>query len=178
MKNDNLGGYSFGETPDGKPGFRNPGADTVTPFSNLDLESARIVAGKISWASGGNVKVSYTVPNTKLFTYNTFTSKLILLASIVEELTLVILHLICVLSSREILTGFSFGQWPPLILVPTTPTGVYPSYCPIGMCKSICEPLPISGKGVSAQNDLICIRLFKLSFTSQRKFPLQRKNKK
>ena len=32
--NDNLGGYSFGETADGKPGFRKPGADTVTPFTN------------------------------------------------------------------------------------------------------------------------------------------------
>lgn len=27
-----LGGYSFGETEDGKPGYRKPGADTVTPF--------------------------------------------------------------------------------------------------------------------------------------------------
>lgn len=27
-----LGGYSFGETPDGKPGYRKPGADAVTPF--------------------------------------------------------------------------------------------------------------------------------------------------
>ncbi len=30
----NLGGYSFGETADGKPGYRKPGADTVIPFSN------------------------------------------------------------------------------------------------------------------------------------------------
>ena len=29
-----LGGYSFGETVDGQPGFRKPGADTVIPFSN------------------------------------------------------------------------------------------------------------------------------------------------
>lgn len=41
--NDNLGGYSFGETPDGKPGFRKPGADTVTPFmSNDSLEVATV----------------------------------------------------------------------------------------------------------------------------------------
>lgn len=32
--NNNLGGYSFGETADGKPGYRKPGADTVIPFSN------------------------------------------------------------------------------------------------------------------------------------------------
>ena len=31
--NNNLGGYSFGETADGKPGYRKPGADTVIPFS-------------------------------------------------------------------------------------------------------------------------------------------------
>lgn len=29
-----LGGYSFGETEDGEPGFRKPGADAVTPFYN------------------------------------------------------------------------------------------------------------------------------------------------
>lgn len=32
--NNNLGGYSFGETADGKPGYRKPGADTVIPFSS------------------------------------------------------------------------------------------------------------------------------------------------
>ena len=30
--NNNLGGYSFGTTADGQPGYRKPGADTVTPF--------------------------------------------------------------------------------------------------------------------------------------------------
>lgn len=33
-----LGGYSFGETSDGKPGYRKPGADTVTPFSSLQKD--------------------------------------------------------------------------------------------------------------------------------------------
>lgn len=32
--NNNLGGYSFGETDDGHPGFRKPGADTVIPFKS------------------------------------------------------------------------------------------------------------------------------------------------
>lgn len=32
--NNNLGGYSFGETADGKPGYRKPGADTVIPFKS------------------------------------------------------------------------------------------------------------------------------------------------
>ena len=30
----NLGGYSFGTTADGRPGYRKPGADAVTPFSS------------------------------------------------------------------------------------------------------------------------------------------------
>lgn len=30
--NSNLAGYSFGETTDGQPGYRKPGADTVIPF--------------------------------------------------------------------------------------------------------------------------------------------------
>lgn len=30
--NNNLGGYSFGTTAEGQPGYRKPGADTVTPF--------------------------------------------------------------------------------------------------------------------------------------------------
>lgn len=29
-----LGGFSFGTTADGKPGYRKPGADAVTPFMN------------------------------------------------------------------------------------------------------------------------------------------------
>lgn len=33
MLNNNLNGFSFGITADGKPGYRKPGADTVTPFS-------------------------------------------------------------------------------------------------------------------------------------------------
>ena len=33
----NLGGISFGYTEDGKPGFREEGADSVTPFSNSDI---------------------------------------------------------------------------------------------------------------------------------------------
>ncbi len=32
--NNNLGGFSFGTTADGKPGYRKPGADTVIPFSS------------------------------------------------------------------------------------------------------------------------------------------------
>jgi len=32
--NNNLGGYSFGETADGEPGYRKPGADTVIPFKS------------------------------------------------------------------------------------------------------------------------------------------------
>ena len=28
----NLNGFSFGTTADGEPGYRKPGADTVTPF--------------------------------------------------------------------------------------------------------------------------------------------------
>lgn len=42
----NLGGYSFGETADGKPGYRKPGADTVIPFSSSHKE---IVASNQSW---------------------------------------------------------------------------------------------------------------------------------
>lgn len=30
--NNDLGGFSFGITADGKPGYRKPGADAVTPF--------------------------------------------------------------------------------------------------------------------------------------------------
>ena len=33
-----LNGYSFGETDDGEPGYRKPGADTVTPFSKGVVE--------------------------------------------------------------------------------------------------------------------------------------------
>lgn len=32
-----LGGFSFGTTADGKPGYRKPGADAVTPFSSGKL---------------------------------------------------------------------------------------------------------------------------------------------
>ena len=35
--NDKLGGFSFGTTADGKPGYRKPGADAVTPFSSTNL---------------------------------------------------------------------------------------------------------------------------------------------
>ena len=37
LSND-LNGYSFGETDDGEPGYRKPGADTVTPFSKGVVE--------------------------------------------------------------------------------------------------------------------------------------------
>lgn len=35
--NTNLGGFSFGYTTDNKPGFLAPGADSVIPFSGVDL---------------------------------------------------------------------------------------------------------------------------------------------
>lgn len=37
--NNSLNGYSFGETSDGKPGYRKPGADTVTPFKTASYPS-------------------------------------------------------------------------------------------------------------------------------------------
>ncbi len=44
----NLGGYSFGETADGKPGYRKPGADTVIPFS----KAAGTLSFRIKQSSG------------------------------------------------------------------------------------------------------------------------------
>ena len=46
--NNNLGGYSFGETADGKPGYRKPGADTVIPFS----KAAGTLSFRIKQSSG------------------------------------------------------------------------------------------------------------------------------
>lgn len=40
--NSNLGGLSFGETEDGQPGFRKPGADTVIPFKQVDSGSGNV----------------------------------------------------------------------------------------------------------------------------------------
>jgi len=33
--NSNMGGFSFGVDSNGNPGYRKPGADTVTPFKNI-----------------------------------------------------------------------------------------------------------------------------------------------
>lgn len=40
--NDNFGGYAFGTTADGKPGFRKQGADAVTPFNGESFEIIKI----------------------------------------------------------------------------------------------------------------------------------------
>ena len=43
--NGNLGGYSFGETADGEPGYRKPGADTVIPFNkNVTIKNLGAIA--------------------------------------------------------------------------------------------------------------------------------------
>lgn len=45
MLNNNLNGFSFGITADGKPGYRKPGADAVTPFSgNFTLKLTATVS--------------------------------------------------------------------------------------------------------------------------------------
>lgn len=45
--NSNFGGLSFGMTEDGQPGYRKPGADTVTPFS----KHFKFVAHLYSWVN-------------------------------------------------------------------------------------------------------------------------------
>lgn len=62
-----LGGYSFGVTSDGKPGYRKPGADTVTPFNDIQVKSGSfsIQAGKSCTIDlGGKPKFLILVADT------------------------------------------------------------------------------------------------------------------
>lgn len=55
--NNNLGGISFGYTEDGKPGFREEGADTVTPFNSAKYNLVYCNIGRHA-----ELKYTYTVP--------------------------------------------------------------------------------------------------------------------
>lgn len=65
--NNNLGGYSFGETADGKPGYRKPGADTVIPFSNGNFE---ITVTQVTQLNTGNSKYADSLMEVKFIFEN------------------------------------------------------------------------------------------------------------
>ena len=66
MLNNDLGGYSFGETADGKPGYRKPGADSVTPFSSFP-ENLRFYANAdsrvLSFKVEGKTTLTFSLNN-------------------------------------------------------------------------------------------------------------------
>ena len=69
--NNNLGGYSFGTTADGQPGYRKPGADTVTPFSNT-----KIITRTVNGNNTRTVSVSFAdLANYKKLTIDNFAIK-------------------------------------------------------------------------------------------------------
>ncbi len=79
--NNNLGGYSFGETADGKPGYRKPGADTVIPFR--EIKPPKLLISKFTTGSGQKLNLAYkiTEPSSILviitgFGYNSLSLKL------------------------------------------------------------------------------------------------------
>ena len=63
----NLGGYSFGETSDGKPGYRKPGADSVTPFSSVRCLYESFSYNESNTVSFENVKHGYIVFSRQWF---------------------------------------------------------------------------------------------------------------
>ncbi len=63
----NLGGYSFGETADGKPGYRKPGADTVFPFSSGNFEFTVI---QVTQLNTGNSKYADSLMEVKFIFEN------------------------------------------------------------------------------------------------------------
>lgn len=65
--NNNLGGYSFGETADGKPGYRKPGADTVFPFSSGNFEFTVI---QVTQLNTGNSKYADSLMEVKFIFEN------------------------------------------------------------------------------------------------------------
>ena len=65
--NNNLGGYSFGETADGKPGYRKPDADTVFPFSSGNFEFTVI---QVTQLNTGNSKYADSLMEVKFIFEN------------------------------------------------------------------------------------------------------------
>ena len=57
-----LGGFSFGFTADNKPGYKQPGADTVVPFSDGSLEDLTTTDFPITFNGAGTF--TRTVPGT------------------------------------------------------------------------------------------------------------------
>ncbi len=72
-----MGGLSFGETEDGQPGYRKPGADTVIPFS----KGAEFIAMTIFHGSTmptSNTACSFAAYNPDVISYDPNTHKITL----------------------------------------------------------------------------------------------------
>lgn len=82
-RSDSLSGISFGFTSDGKPGYREAGADAVTPFSNFDPTKINLLASN----STSGVMVGY-----KSLSSGTFNS---------GDFSIVIVHVWAINDNRE-----------------------------------------------------------------------------
>ena len=72
--NNNLGGYSFGTTADGQPGYRKPGADTVTPFRSAYVHKT-VKAGTYKALKDGTAYLYFSTYGTSgAYDGATFTS--------------------------------------------------------------------------------------------------------
>lgn len=62
---DSLNGFSFGYTDDGKPGFREAGADSVLPFNTLmDLDAKYCDTKLVHHHAGGTITLSQSINTT------------------------------------------------------------------------------------------------------------------